>query len=492
MGNAFGKAMLDVSRALHGNHDMAGKDYVGEFFGAFYDPIAQQIVIAWEKLVMALGGVTEGLTVTANNFVTAEWHSRHGAGEGPATKPVPQFHDFTYHRPASASGSGYLDFGSLAEQLAWDMTLPTVLKLFPRGHQDRLHRASAQWRNAANAVSTLSRQVNQIINTITLDSGAVVFPHGNRRLSLGVVRTWQEQMRTFCSRIWGTAPWDGPNADPAPLHVLGNGATALAGACERHAHAIDVTRSKLERRLGAAAFATLLGLVLSEGTAGISAEIAGVFDEKMLADCVTILVEDYYDPVQTTKAAVASMGLLAQLQHAAKRTPTLNAMEAQAESVGDRALHDFDYPGLKNTVAGKGSQGRPGAGNAAYPIDLAGQEGTDGAHVIDRHVGKTNLQLVDRLTQQNVSAASSFNSLDEAQRYVQAAIDSPGGHGYIANMLAHQNQQQTEFTYDAGQPVGRLVDQNGHVTKVNRLHVVIRRDNRLIPPFVVKTAYPTP
>ncbi|MBE1532565.1 RNase A-like domain-containing protein [Actinomadura algeriensis] len=473
---------------------MAGKDYVGEYFGAIYDPIAQQIVIAWQKLVMALGGVTQGLTVTANNFITADWHSKHGAGPVSGTKPVPKFQNFTYHRPASASGSGYLDYRSLGDQIAWDIVFPTILKAFPRGHQDRLHLAAAQWRQAANAVSTLSRQVNQVINSITVDPKVTASPQGvARRVTPGIVRTWQEEMQTFCSRIWGTAAWDGPNADPAPLHVLGNASSVLADACDKHATAIDVTRSKLERRMGAAAFAAVLGAVLSGTTGGISAVVAAQFDTKMVADCIHILVTDYYQPVETLKAALAGAELQDQLEHASARTPTLQAMEAKAESVGDRALHDFRYPGLNNADApGKASQGRPVPGASPYAIDLAGQEGTEGAHVINKHVGMTNTQLTDRLAHEpNVSASSSFNNLDDAQRHVQSAIDSPLGRERIERMIA-QGKPGTQITYDAQETVGRSVDHNGNVTKVDSVFLAIKRVPALDPPFVVYTAYPVP
>ncbi|MFD4015858.1 hypothetical protein [Streptomyces sindenensis] len=62
--------------------------------------------------------------------------------------------------------------------------------------------------------------------------------------------------------------------------------------------------------------------------------------------------------------------------------------------------------------------------NHKYPLDLANQEGTVGAHVVDKHVGKTDEQLEQRLRDQQIvrpsgirpEAVSTFTTLADAQR----------------------------------------------------------------------------
>ncbi|MFJ9672892.1 RNase A-like domain-containing protein [Streptomyces sp. NPDC101221] len=45
-----------------------------------------------------------------------------------------------------------------------------------------------------------------------------------------------------------------------------------------------------------------------------------------------------------------------------------------------------------------------------YPVDSANQEGVHGSRVIDKHVGKTDMQLAQRLRDQpTIDAASSFS-----------------------------------------------------------------------------------
>lgn len=494
--DVFGTAMLNVSRALHGIDDMAGKDYGGEFFGALYDPVAQEIGIVWEKLVIALGGVCEGLTTTANNFITADWHSRVGLGPVVGTRPVPQFHDFKYLRPASASGSGYLDTASLSEQLLIDGSFGMLMKWFPRGHPNQLAQAAAHWKGAATAVQALSNEVNRILGTITIDSKAA----GKRTITGQTVTDWQGQMQSFCTRIWGKAPWDGANSSDAPLHVLGKASLTLATQCENHRQATVQTREALKQRVGPEIFDLIAEVATKEGAVAIITALEALFDKGMLIDCIRIITTKYFQPLQMWHQAQGAGSLLKELQEASRRTPTLQAMEAQAESVGDRAMHDFNYPGLNTGDApGKGSQGRPLPGATPYGIDLAGQEGQDDAHVIDKHVGKTDEQLTQRTQMENVTS-SSFKNLDEAQHYVQSAIDSEKGRKLIDAMIkSHDNPVQgqnpksgTEIDYNAGPDTitGRSLEVNGRPHDVHGVKVIIHYNKNLSPPFSVTTAYP--
>jgi hypothetical protein len=101
--------------------------------------------------------------------------------------------------------------------------------------------------------------------------------------------------------------------------------------------------------------------------------------------------------------------------------PTFRAEAARAESFGARALTDFKNDPLY-TVSGDDES------NHKYPLDLANQEGMLGSHVVDKHVGKTDEQLEQRLRDQRIvrpsgirpEAVSSFGSLADAQRYTQA------------------------------------------------------------------------
>lgn len=67
-------------------------------------------------------------------------------------------------------------------------------------------------------------------------------------------------------------------------------------------------------------------------------------------DCARILVTEYYQPIEHAKDAITALSLRTQLETALKAAPTTTAIEAQSEQIGDRALHDFTYPGLTATA----------------------------------------------------------------------------------------------------------------------------------------------
>jgi hypothetical protein len=282
---------------------------------------------------------------------------------------------------------------------------------------------------AENALNALSREIDelaeQLNNELTLltassapEYSATRIPRTGRFpgvLNTNQVSSWRDAVANFCAKIWGSAKdmYGGRGLPAHPLGLAGVAAQKLAGLCLQHRSSIDRTRSALADRLGEAGLATLIGLATSEITIGISDLFAGLFDEGMLADCVTIIVTEYLEPVQRISDDTKVMNLDTLLGRALAAAPTMAAVEAAADSVGDRAEHDFLYSGLKTPGAepspwgagysNKMNSGHP-ATNVPYPIDLAGQEGTQASHVISKHVGITDSQLIARMTTSKADA----------------------------------------------------------------------------------------
>ncbi|MBC3981260.1 hypothetical protein H8N01_01385 [Streptomyces sp. AC536] len=66
---------------------------------------------------------------------------------------------------------------------------------------------------------------------------------------------------------------------------------------------------------------------------------------------------------------------------------------------------------------------------------MANQEGISGAHTIDKHVGKIDAQLAQRLRDQSgIPGSSSFANLSDAQRFTQQCIEK--NEGAIKSYLA--------------------------------------------------------
>ncbi|PIE83379.1 MAG: hypothetical protein CSA09_00415 [Candidatus Contendobacter odensis] len=125
-------------------------------------------------------------------------------------------------------------------------------------------------------------------------------------------------------------------------------------------------------------------------------------------------------------------------------------------------------------------------------ITLAAEEAA-GGHTIARHVGRTEAQLRSRLAQQpNIPAASTFRTLQEAERAVAAALRA--NKEAIKTWAKSANPGQTKaFTYEAGQVIGQgVVRSTGQMTNMSKMVVVVRKvieQNRV---YFVLTAYPKP
>ncbi|WP_328395463.1 hypothetical protein OHS70_08935 [Streptomyces sp. NBC_00390] len=173
----------------------------------------------------------------------------------------------------------------------------------------------------------------------------------------------------------------------------------------------------------------------------------------------------------------------------------LNAESARAESFGARALTEFKDRPLY-TVPGDDES------NHKYPIDLANQEGMVGSHVVDKHIGKTDEQLEQRLRDQQLvrpngirpEAVSSFETLADARRYTQAALDEPSNQRKIDNWVAGNPGPNSSraLLLPTNDVVGRSWNRGDPAARdVTNVWVVLKPHPGGHPPFVVLTSMPT-
>ncbi|MGO3127516.1 MAG: RNase A-like domain-containing protein [Luteimonas sp.] len=112
-----------------------------------------------------------------------------------------------------------------------------------------------------------------------------------------------------------------------------------------------------------------------------------------------------------------------------------------------------------------------------------------GGHLIERHVGKSEQWLLDRVSRENISAASSFRDLPEAEHFVSATIadhqarvdawaDGSGGNRLVID---------TTFDASTGISVSR-----GDTSAVDvfSVRLVLERSNQLDIGYRIVTGYP--
>ena len=235
-------------------------------------------------------------------------------------------------------------------------------------------------------------------------------------------------MKEFCSSIWGTTAWGKEHHDykwnhrdgrkPA-LEVLTDTAEKLAGV-DGFCTEVKKVRGVIEDVYIEAGRKTFeindVWDVLSIG--GGPAEYAIEFIAHLDTGRLDAAVDDYNRSVHTHADELEK--LMSPLDEAHASVPRYEAEEARAEGFGARSLNEFKEQPLY-TVPGEDKN------NHFYPVDLANQEGVHKSHVIDKHVGQSDAQLLNRLRDQpTITAASTFPDLATAQKVTQDSMDEIG------------------------------------------------------------------
>lgn len=292
-------AWMRLQSKLTANAGMAGNDTFAHDFDARY---SRGLQVAWKAFgssVAALGGISLGLTTTANNYLKADHHSTTGRGTPPPAYLTPErvAQSITMAPPGSAVGPG-------------QPGLPGFLaKYWPNGHQDRLRAAAAAWMAAAKEVDGVGARLTTTIRDIT-DTG--------RRDAHAITDLW--------ARVYS------PCNTRTVLGGLAEMCRAMAGACESYAKAIDRAHSSAEHRLAAAGIVigltTAIALVLTVFTGGGS-DAAGAELDAVEAAAILGPVEAEATTAITEATAVIGDDVVATVETAAAEAPTIEAVEAE-------------------------------------------------------------------------------------------------------------------------------------------------------------------
>jgi hypothetical protein len=118
-----------------------------------------------------------------------------------------------------------------------------------------------------------------------------------------------------------------------------------------------------------------------------------------------------------------------------------------------------------------------------------------GGHTILKHVGKTETELRARLAAQpGIEAASSFASLDRAERLISSGLRANASRIRLwAQSAGAHKPPNLVLIYDAGSFVGQtVVRTTGQLQQVSRLRIVLKLQTYNNMPYYILTAYPMP
>ncbi|WP_343310864.1 T7SS effector LXG polymorphic toxin [Bacillus atrophaeus] len=168
----------------------------------------------------------------------------------------------------------------------------------------------------------------------------------------------------------------------------------------------------------------------------------------------------------------------------AKNTPLLKSIiEDKKESVLRKSGTSNNY-GVDNMKQGDSTPLAPGGGLAAHEAK--------GGHLIERHVGKTDEELFQRLIKDTkISGSSSFKDRATAEKVASLVLSDPKNISKIKKWLSNSNSRPTlPLRYKGdGEVLGRRVDQDSNVAKdVTNATIVLKKSKN--GEFIL-TGYPT-
>ncbi|MEG4282731.1 hypothetical protein QUB68_06350 [Microcoleus sp. A006_D1] len=112
-----------------------------------------------------------------------------------------------------------------------------------------------------------------------------------------------------------------------------------------------------------------------------------------------------------------------------------------------------------------------------------------GGHTLERHVGKTEAELGQRLAEdKRISGASSFTYRSVAERAIAEAMDR--NKSAIDSWMKKRGNSYT-IKYDTHRIIGiTLRRRASKATSTSRLRIVLQRSTKLSPGYFILTAYP--
>ncbi|MDH5824749.1 hypothetical protein QFW77_17400 [Luteimonas sp. RD2P54] len=172
--------------------------------------------------------------------------------------------------------------------------------------------------------------------------------------------------------------------------------------------------------------------------------------------------------------------LLGRIREALGQLPTeaLSAVEREALDATLARLDDHLGP-AQSPLPGSEV---PGGGLQAHE--------DAGGHLIERHVGKTEQSLLERVRNENISAASSFRDLPEAEHFVAQTLDEHQDRIEAWRDGAGGNRLVVDARFDASTGIS-VARGASEAVDVFSVRLVLERSDRLDIGYRIVTGYPS-
>ncbi|UUI53973.1 ribonuclease YeeF family protein [Bacillus velezensis] len=192
--------------------------------------------------------------------------------------------------------------------------------------------------------------------------------------------------------------------------------------------------------------------------------------------------KDYINSISKNKYEPALAGIAQDIEntHNVKNTPLLKSIiEDQKESVLSKSVSS-DNSGIHSVKQGDSSPLAPGGGLAAHEAK--------GGHLIERHVGKTDEELLQRLQiNKKIRASSSFTDRPTAERVANETLTKHKKE--IEEWLKSDVNDPLPLPYRGTEVIGRGVRQGSNEVKdMTNARIVLKKNE---DGSFILTGYPT-
>ncbi|MFJ9551496.1 RNase A-like domain-containing protein [Streptomyces erythrochromogenes] len=543
--------------------DAGGAGTSAEKFAQAYKKIGNRWLEVLGKSVVSIGGVAVGFTETANAYTKADAAAHPKPGKAAEQRPLPTVID---KDPKFASvpdikwgdddGGDNLIRGAMEgiPEIVRDVLQPAAKNIFrvgkvadvhPFPQQHYLNSHCHSWMNASTVPGNTAAELTNIIGTIT--------NHGRA--------DWEAAMRTFCSALWGATDWgqSGPSrhgyqwahttgphgarvatGSQPVMAVLADVAIKISDCLREYAEAaVELNHDvfeELKRAMKKAAMSIIDDLekakekpslkTIAGAVTSVASGAGGALGLLLKFDVNTVLnldkaklnriVDEYTGIVDGLTTRMEALQKV--LDEAHMSAPKFEAGVARAHGFGARSLEDFKSTSqtwLKiDSATGK------------YVLDLSANEYMADGHTLDKHVGKTDEQLAQRLRDQQPNpnptqawpfgkpkprASSAFPNYQRAQELTQynlnenaAAIEAwikgppPPAEGQVEPFKSIAPNGENSGRSVSKQPTDPNDPLSGYKTGgiraeaqyVKGIETRIRYDSSRNPPFTIMTSMP--
>lgn len=240
-------AMRKLTHALDALTGMAGNDALARVFNKTYEHAVATAMDGFQTAIATFGGISLGLTQTANNHIAADQASHPGGSKSPPdlVKRANVIMSPEACVPATAVGAGSSALSGI------------LARYWPNGHPERLRSAAAAWNAAASSIREIGARLTVTVNSLTVANDAADM--------------------AAIMQYWNTVNKAG--AAHAILPALHDLCAGIAIACGDYADKIDAARTKMRwalAGLGVGVTVTMaVGVIATPVTGGGSDAAAG-------------------------------------------------------------------------------------------------------------------------------------------------------------------------------------------------------------------------